>query len=115
MLQLIGNREFNYDMLLDFEETDFVELYELEIKFATNLYLYGDLPVNLTKLTLNCMYIHEFNLNQLLDLQNLCELSLSSLKEIEDFSFDFPESLLKLEIIDCTAPGFLYQHLIFKS
>ena len=106
MLQLIGNREFNYDMLLDFEETDFVELYELEIKFATNLYLYGDLPVNLTKLTLNCMYIHEFNLNQLLDLQNLCELSLSSLKEIEDFSFDFPESLLKLEIIDCTAPGF---------
>ena len=93
-------------MFLDFEETDFVELYALEIKFAGNITIYGDLPPNLTKLTLDCMYIHEFNLNHLLDLQNLRELSLSYLKDVGDFSFDFQESLLKLVFTHCDLPNY---------
>ena len=105
-LELEGNDRDDYNMFLDFEETDFVELYALEIKFAGNITIYGDLPPNLTKLTLDCMYIHEFNLNHLLDLQNLRELSLSYLKDVGDFSFDFQESLLKLVFTHCDLPNY---------
>ena len=105
-LELEGNDRYDYNMFLDFEETDFVELDALEIKFAGNITIYGELPLNLTKLTLECLYIHNFDLNQLVNLKNLRELSLSYLKDVGDFSFDFQESLLKLVFRHCDLPNY---------
>lgn len=105
-LELEGNDKYDYNMFLDFDETDFVELDALEINFAGNITIYGELPPSLTKLTLECLYIHNFDLNQLVNLKNLRELSLSYLKDVGDFSFDFPESLLKLVFTHCDLPNY---------
>ncbi|RCK63756.1 hypothetical protein Cantr_10690 [Candida viswanathii] len=105
-LKLEGKGPFKCDMFVDFEHNVLPRLRTLVILRASTVSFVGKLPESLTRLTLICHHFGDNDLEQLSNCRNLAHLCVQFCQSAKVFSYNLPDSLKGLELIQCAFKKF---------